>query len=199
MLANAATLFSVAAGGAPAGNRGAFAGVVGNEFTVGAADLLVTALGFEDAGLDGLNGSHEVGIWNVGGGALLGSATVTNADPLDGAWRFAQLGTSITLIAGQSYRIGGHTGGTDNFTDADFTGGVPTPFSISTDAALSNGALTSSNRFVPGAFAFPTNDGTLSDLRWVPANAQYTVVPEPGAGVLAALTGSLLLLRRRRR
>ncbi|MEN8174005.1 MAG: hypothetical protein ABFS03_14130, partial [Chloroflexota bacterium] len=51
----------------PATNRNDFTGTIGNWFTVGphVPSIRVTKLGFEDAGMDGLTTSHQVGIWDI--------------------------------------------------------------------------------------------------------------------------------------
>ncbi|MES2306637.1 MAG: DUF4082 domain-containing protein [Gemmatimonadota bacterium] len=64
----------------------------------------VSGLGFYDAGKDGLNQSHEVGLW-TSGGTLLASATVSSSDPLISFWRFATI-TPVNLGVG-SYIISG--------------------------------------------------------------------------------------------
>ncbi len=72
---------------------------------------VLTALGVFDADSDSFNDSHAVGIWNVDG-ALIASATVTNANPLTtstssfGDWRFASV--APTLLAAGSYTIGAY-------------------------------------------------------------------------------------------
>jgi hypothetical protein len=195
--AQAALLFVTSPANGAQGNRAAYNGTVGTEFTVGADDLIVTSLGYEDAGLNGLAASHQVGIWSAAG-ALVASVVVDPSDPLNDAWRFSTLGLAITLTAGETYRIGGVALG-DPFTDTHTASGGDgvADFAISGDATLSNGALTSPNRFFGGPFANPANDGTSFALRWAPANMEYTVVPEPASAVLG-IFGLLGLMRRRR-
>jgi hypothetical protein len=88
--ASAATLFTVIdPSGSPAGNRSLANFTIGQEFTVGSSDLLVTSLGYEDTGADGLVGAHDVGIWNSAG-SLVASATVpagTGTVKIE-AWRY---------------------------------------------------------------------------------------------------------------
>lgn len=173
-------------GSLPAGNRSRDDSTVGTEFTVGASDLLVTSLGMEDTGTDGLNTSHQVGIWEIEGGSLVASVTVpagTGAHLIE-TWRFEPLSTPITLIAGRTYRIGGLTSTSDNFTDAghseeegaaDFSTSR-VEFSVSSDVTLP----VAPNRFSDG-FGNPFIDGKLTPLRWAPANLEYTVIPKPEA------------------
>lgn len=71
-----------------------------------ADDILITALGYYDAGGDGLNTSHEVGIFSTGG-TLLISAIVPSGitGDLVSNWRFTSI-APFFLPAG-SYLIGG--------------------------------------------------------------------------------------------
>lgn len=95
------------------GNAGPTGTTVGWEFLT-TGDLSVTSLGYFDANRNGLDVSHEVGIWNSVG-VLLGSATVPGgtAGTLVNQFRYVAV-APIFLAAGQIYRIGG-------FSDASFT------------------------------------------------------------------------------
>ncbi len=79
----------------------------------------VVALGFWDLNANGLDGSHDVSLWNDVGG-LLATATVTTSSTLEpsthpsGDWRFEDLASPVDLPAG-SYTIGAVTNATDNF------------------------------------------------------------------------------------
>jgi hypothetical protein len=85
--------------------------MIGWTFTAN-ADVTVTRMGYFDVNGNGLAESHEVGIWDLGG-ALLGSVFVSTSDPLTDGFRYA-LSPAISLIAGQSYVIGGfESGGND--------------------------------------------------------------------------------------
>jgi hypothetical protein len=77
----------------------------GIDFTVGASNLTVSALGYYDDALNGFVNNHEVGIYNSTG-TLLASTTVTSADPLTGYFRYDSI-TPIVLLAGQTYRVVG--------------------------------------------------------------------------------------------
>jgi hypothetical protein len=65
----------------------------------------VTHLGFYDAGANGLNNNHMVGLW-ASDGTLLASVTVTTNSPLVGDFRYEQLATPVTLPGFASYMIG---------------------------------------------------------------------------------------------
>lgn len=85
-------------------NRDAFS--LGWSFNV-LTPFSVTALGFYDAGRDGLIQAHDVGLWTAGG-SLLASATVIGSDPLISFWRFASI-TPVVLGVG-SYIIAANNG-----------------------------------------------------------------------------------------
>lgn len=197
MEANAATLFSVVdPSGSPAGNRNLADFTIGQEFTVGASDLLVTALGYEDTGADGLAGAHDVGIWNSSG-TLIASVIVpagTGTTKIE-AWRYQSLVSAVTLTAGETYRIGGGTSASDpGFTDVNDAGGDGVAdFAISADASV--GAAP--NRFAAGVLNDPVNDGTATPLRWAAGNMEYTVIPEPASVLLLGFASFGIFLRRR--
>lgn len=194
--ANAATLFTVVdPSGSPAGNRSLADFTIGQEFTVGAFDLLVTSLGYEDTGADGLVGAHDVGIWNASG-SLIASATVpagTGTVKIE-AWRYQSLTDPVTLTAGETYRIAGGTSASDPFfTDVDDGGDGVADFAISGDAS----SVAAPNRFAGGVLNDPVNDGTATPLRWAAGNMEYTVIPEPASVLLLGFASLGILLRRR--
>ncbi|MCA9734354.1 MAG: T9SS type A sorting domain-containing protein [Deferribacteres bacterium] len=80
----------------------------GWSFTVGAGDVVVSALGIYDSGEDGLFTSHEVGIW-TSAGVLVASISIpsgTSATLISGC-RYVNI-TPVTLQAGQTYVIGAY-------------------------------------------------------------------------------------------
>ncbi len=78
------------------------------------ADVTLTALGVWDFGLNGVSPAYgSVGLWQTSSAALLASANVTNADPLDssvvvegGAWRYQALVAPVILTSGTTYTLG---------------------------------------------------------------------------------------------
>jgi len=182
------------------GARNNHTGTVGIQFTVGATDRRVTALGFEDSGGDGLTTAHDVGLWD-NSGTLLDSVNVPagTVAPLIDAWRYVDLASPITLTAGETYRIGGRvvSGDGDGWSDMGGAAG------FTLDADFSSSGF--GDVFSSGDFSDPTQNGTLNDLRWGPGNALFAPVPEPAsamlliAGLLFASPGLLRRRRRRRR
>ena len=81
----------------------------GYDFTVN-SQITITALGFWDQGGDGLNQSHQVGIWSGDGSTLLISAIVPGgtAGTLDSGFRFVSI-TPFVLNAG-TYLAGAFNG-----------------------------------------------------------------------------------------
>ncbi len=83
---------------------------VGWSFSVGAQDQEVDALGIYDAGQDGLEDAHAVGLW-TSSGTLLAQATVPSgtAGMLVGSYRYTAI-APLTLTAGQTYVVGTYFG-----------------------------------------------------------------------------------------
>lgn len=165
---------------------------VGSAFTVGSQALQVTALGYENSGLDGLDVSHQVGIWNSDGSSLLASVTVPSGTSatLKTQWRFVDLGSPIVLSANTSYVIGANVTLTnDPWTDSNFNdGGGPYSIVLANNSAVS----VTQNRYQdPSGFQFPSNNGGGDLLRWAPGNMEFTVILEP-AEVGTLLGGAIL-------
>ncbi|HEY3378553.1 MAG TPA: glycosyl hydrolase family 28-related protein, partial [Armatimonadota bacterium] len=95
--------FTVANNG---GARNNITGCFGYEFTVGSQPLIVRALGRSVATSGGMANSHVVNIWQVSNQTCVASATVTSTSPGDVyGYKFATLGTPVTLAANTTYRI----------------------------------------------------------------------------------------------
>ena len=82
----------------------AFNGSLGYLFTVGSVPIVLTELGFWDAGQDGLNISHTVNV-STTAGSLVASGIVSTTSPLDGEYRFVTLNAPVQLAAGATYEI----------------------------------------------------------------------------------------------
>ncbi len=164
----------------------------GTVFTVGDSAITVTKLAYADFGSDGLNGSHQVGIWDMSG-TLLGSTTVPSGSTADisNEWNWVTLGTTITLSANTQYVLGADTStGTNDYFR--YGGLLATDWSDGI-AAISHRRQTPAG----GGFAFPT-EGLTYDQAWLNTNMEYTIVPEPASMILLGLGGVGMLIRRKR-
>lgn len=79
---------------------------VGWGFTVD-NKIIVTDLGYYDAGGDGLVSDHEVGLFRVSDLSLMTSGTVTTTDAITGLFRYTAV-TPVTLEPGQTYYVAGY-------------------------------------------------------------------------------------------
>ena len=169
----------------------------GFDFTPTVASSL-TALGFWDAGSDGLPGAFSVGLWNTTTQTLLASVSIDNADPIagpvvaGGAWRYQSLGAPVALLSGQSYTLAWQTGPADLSALDSLILSYPT---IVFDPSV---AVTDNFRFLfTAGFTFPTNSGAAGTIFRAMANAEITAVPEPAT--LLLLGAGLGFVARRRR
>ncbi|MEX2213721.1 MAG: PEP-CTERM sorting domain-containing protein [Phycisphaeraceae bacterium] len=155
--------------GAPAGNRDNFTGTVAARFTVGASDVIIDALGYQDPGGGGLTVAHQIGVWRVSDSTLVAALTLPagTSSTLVGQYRYEAIGFDLKLEAGQTYTIGAHvfSGSGDGWTDT----GVVASFTLGAGLVDAN----PTNNFLSAAFGFPTSDGAGTDLRWAPANGEF--------------------------
>jgi len=161
--------------------------MIGYDFTVGATDITINALGVEDinnadpAGYgDGTYAATQAGVWNAAG-TLLGSVTVLDGtkSPIADGFRYVKLSSPVTLQAGQSYTIGSQKGGSvDFFSDGSATANY-----------VGNGVTLTADRYSSTAgFVRPTSDGGENNGRWSGGNATFITTgptllahPNPGA------------------
>lgn len=150
--------------------------------------LSVTALGYFDAGGDGLSSFHDVGIFSSGG-TLLVSATVPSgtAGTLNGDWRMVAI-TPYLLPAG-SYVIGGANHGSVD-------PGVYESGSVTGAPGVTLGNLGLYD-WATG-LAFPTQSAAS---HYLSPNFEFgsAAIPEPATALVAgaALAAGALLRRRR--
>jgi uncharacterized protein (TIGR03382 family) len=169
-----------------AGGSGTFQGgmVAGSTFNA-PSGATFNSLGFIDVGLDGLQDSYQVGLWDTNSHALLASAIVTPSSPLINGFRYAAI-PQTTLLPGTTFTVGAllHT--------------------QQLDAWVTNAAVVDGSGFTgPGFGRFLGNNLSLAfpsspdGVTYVVANASDVVVPAPATLGLAGV-GGLLVLRRRR-
>ena len=140
---------------------GARRGTDGLEF-VPWVDIEVSALGFCDAGGDGLRNSHTVGIFDTETEELVTPTVVVDSESvLDGFYRYESI-TPVVLKAGRSYKLAGHS--ESPFDPAGKGGGDDWEPEL---------------RYVrhsesPGNFQFP---GTPKPSDWMMPNFKFRPVP----------------------
>lgn len=180
-----------------------FGQTVGSRFTVGPADLTVTALGEWDWQADGLPSPILVGLWDAGTGELLASVTVpagTAGALRNTDFRFVDLAAPVVLQSGRTYTLADRwIPGTGFQRQEDLQGVGNTPV-ISPDVTF-QGSYNSPTAFditiTPFADQMPTRFLGATTWRWIGPNIEYTanplaVVPGPPALVLL-MTGVLPL------
>jgi len=164
----------------------------GFNFFTNAVAVTITHLGFYDSGSDGLNQSHEVGIWTADGSTLLASAIVPSgtAGTLDSGFRFVAI-TPLVLAANTEYLAGAFNG--------DNTDPITRYATATTDSRITLGS-TRYDLVFTGVFTAPTGtQGTDFDDGYFGPNFQIgDDVPEPGTIALVAGGILLAILNRRR-
>jgi len=155
---------------------------LGYSFLVNSA-ITVTGLGVFDDNSDGLNVSHDVGLWDANGN-LLASTTVGagTVAPLNGFYRMASI-SGVSLTAGNIYYVGSVNG-------IDNDGWLQDPSSLV--AAPEITYLSRQYEFSGGGLVFPDLVGSGS-TGYFGGNFEFgtSTVPEPGSllmlgsGVLA--------------
>ena len=155
--------------------------------------ITITALGWYDSIQDGLNASHEIGVWDSTGALLLrGTVDSGTTDPLSGLFRYtSSLSGSLTLAAG-SYVIGGLTDLSDRnlreipMADVTFASGLTFGGSVTND--------------VIGTFSEPTTQTPNLDVGYFGPNFQFTAaVAEPSTWAMMLLGFAGLWFAARRR
>jgi hypothetical protein len=162
-------------------------GTAGFQFTLSltATDLVVTSLGIIDKDGDGLNTSHQIGLWEGSTQLALVTVEAGTANPLINGYRYAELSVPVILTLGGTYTIGAQTTGSDEFRDsgtsAQFWGEV-------TDTVA---------RWIqegPAGFSRPTNFG--GGTGYMAPNMILVPEPSTAALLLVGLVGAGLRRRR---
>ncbi len=164
--------------------RNDMTGTVGFDFQL-SAPIEVGALGFIDAGLDGLASEHTVGLWGPSG--LIAEVVVPagTVAPLEGEYRYQALPSPITLDADTVYTLGAHVfNGGDTWRDSGNSADFDSVVASTTARWTTEGSA---------GYTKPTYFGNGSG--YLAPNLQ--IVPEPAALGLIGL-GGLMMLRRRR-
>ncbi len=156
----------------PAGTstRGDGPYTTGNTITVAGQNLVVDKLGAMDVYSDGFYAPVQVGLWTGNGATLLGTVTVTSADPISGGYRYHALASPVILTAATTYMIAARVGsGIEWFYDASpNTLATANPAILLGDACF-NGAT---------GLAAPTNSSGFT-ARWAAANATFVFTNSP--------------------
>lgn len=173
---------------------------IGWSFLVGAQNLQLTALGLYDQNQDGLQTSHEVGIW-TSAGVLVTETTIPSgtAASLTGSYRYEAV-TPVTLLAGQTYVLGAHFAPV-----VDLCGSACGDASLSSGTQTFNSGITYlTSRIKPAAIGdaplgFPSVDagvpGGLIGPNFLITAQDAAPTPEPAGLGLAAFGIAVLLAR----
>ena len=162
--------------------------VIGWEFTA-SSTIDIDGLGFWDENGDGLTVTHDVGIWNGDGSALLASTTVSSSDTFvassspDGFWLFRSI-PRITLLPG-SYVVAATVGDFDSIRNS-----LSTALAITTIPEVSyvEARFLGSASLVYPPSSFPI-DSFGANVRLAEPEISLPALPEIGAVALVSVLG----------
>lgn len=192
----------------PSTNRNDFTGIVGYRFTSTNSSTVINYLGFVDAGGNGLNATHTVGLylWDGSGYALQRSAVISSgtSDTLHNGYRWVSI-PSITLSnTGVTFWVVAATVGNadgDAWGDEALSGITGSMGTLDPAIGELNLAPGAAGYYDVGATSlgspYLTFGGPQGFYSFYNAGNIATAIPETSAVILGGL-GSLVLLRRRR-
>jgi Domain of unknown function (DUF4082)/PEP-CTERM motif len=156
------------------------------------SSISVTSLGAFDAGSDGLNVAHDVGIWDAAGN-LLASATVPSgtAGLLDSGYRFVSI-SPLALTASSTYYVGAVYFSNDN------DGWLQDPLTLVTAPEITY--LSRQYESSSGSLVFPDLAGS-GTTGYFGANFEFgdsSPVPEPSTIALFSAGLGIVLAARKR-
>lgn len=164
-------------------------GTWGYQFTVGADSVDVLSLGVCNWTEEGLNNSHEVGLWDSQGNLL--ASTIISAGSNPNQFVYSSI-TPVLLEASATYIIGasyiGHDSDLIGFSDSDNNGSPTYNSAVTFDADRYDSSLS--------GLTFPTMTNFPEWLGAFGPNAEIEVVPEPATYTLLGLSALLLFCRR---
>jgi hypothetical protein len=164
-------------------------GTLGYQFTVGADSVYALSLGVCNWNEEGLNNSHEVGLWDLQGNLL--ASTIIAAGSNTNQFVYSTV-TPVLLKASETYIIGasyiGHDSDLIGLSDSDNNGSPTYNSAVTFDADRYDASLS--------GLTFPTMTDFPEWLGEFGPNAEIEVVPEPTTDTLLGLSGLLLFCRR---
>jgi hypothetical protein len=153
---------------------------VGFVFTA-AQDASLTALGFHDEQLDGLNQAHDLALYSITG-TLLAMATVSagTSMPLIGEYRYAALDSAFMLQSNTQYIVAAQTEATDGYRYATLPSAT-----LSVNPLISIGAHAGVYHYGP-SLAFPQQSIGYDIYATPNMLLAPAAVPEAGTWALTA-------------
>ncbi len=162
------------------GSWGFHAGLtVGWGFTVD-NKIIVTDLGYYDAGQDGLINDHGVGLFRVSDMSLMTSGTVTTTDAITGLFRYTTV-APVILEPGESYYVAGYD---PPFTESPYDAiGVPEISDLVWGPGITfeGWGWESSPSLQFTLYNLDTGPWADSDGYLITSNFKFNPVPIPGA------------------
>jgi hypothetical protein len=127
----------------PSPARDNYTGGIGCQFQVGPTNVIVSHLGVFDIGDDGLNTTHNAGLFNANGSTLLGQVTVPAGTDayLTNGFRWVPLDPPLLLSSNTTYLVAGIVSASDGDTWQDAFAPTWNPFYVGTTATTTRHAM----------------------------------------------------------